>query len=36
MNAAWDRLCEKAGVPVSVGWLADMEAYEADVLSDRS
>jgi len=28
-------LCEKAGVPVGADWLADMEAYEEEVLSKR-
>ncbi|MBL7016265.1 MAG: L-rhamnose isomerase [Kiritimatiellales bacterium] len=33
--AVWDMLCEKAGVPVGADWFAEMEAYEADVLSKR-
>ncbi|MFA5689203.1 MAG: L-rhamnose isomerase [Kiritimatiellales bacterium] len=33
--AVWDMLCEKAGVPVGSDWIADMEKYEADVLSER-
>ena len=33
--AVWDRLCEKAGVPVGTDWIADMEQYEADVQSKR-
>jgi len=35
-GAVWDRLCEEAGVPVGAGWIADMEAYEDEVLSSRS
>ncbi|MGE4488141.1 MAG: L-rhamnose isomerase [Kiritimatiellales bacterium] len=34
-GAVWDQLCEKAGVPVGTAWIAEMEAYEADVLSKR-
>ncbi|HAR65491.1 MAG TPA: L-rhamnose isomerase [Lentisphaeria bacterium] len=34
--AVWDMLCERTGVPVGAAWLADMEAYETDVLSLRS
>ena len=34
--AVWDRLCEKAGVPVGADWLAEMESYEVDVLSKRA
>ena len=33
--AVWDKLCEKAGVAVGADWLAEMEAYEAEVLSKR-
>ncbi len=33
--AVWDQLCEKAGVPIGADWLADMEAYEMDVLRKR-
>ena len=33
--AVWDMLCEKAGVPVGADWLAEMEAYEDDVLAKR-
>ena len=35
-GAVWDRLCEKADVPVGAAWLKDMEVYENDVLSKRS
>lgn len=34
--AVWDMLCEKAGVPVGTDWIAEMEAYEADVQSKRA
>jgi len=34
--AVWDKLCETAGVPVGADWLADMEAYERDVLAGRN
>ena len=34
-GAVWDRLCEQAGVPVGADWLAEMEAYEANVFSAR-
>ena len=34
--AVWDMLCEKADVPVGANWLADMEAYETEVLSKRA
>ncbi len=34
--AVWDKLCEKAGVPVGADWLAEMEAYEAEVLASRT
>jgi L-rhamnose isomerase len=33
--AVWDKLCLIADVPVGADWLADMEAYEEDVLSKR-
>ena len=33
--AAWDQLCEQAGVPVAADWLSDMETYERDVLATR-
>ena len=33
--AVWDMLCEKAGVPVGADWIADMDAYETEVLSAR-
>ena len=33
--AVWDKLCEKAGVPVGADWIAEMEAYEQEVLSAR-
>ena len=34
-SAVWDMLCEKAGVPVGMDWVAEVEKYEADVLSKR-
>ena len=33
--AVWDKLCEQAGVPVGADWLADMEAYETEILAER-
>lgn len=33
--AVWDMLCLKAGVPAGPAWMAEMEAYEIDVLSKR-
>ena len=35
-SAVWDKLCEKAGVPVGAAWLSEMESYEAEVLAVRS
>lgn len=34
-GAVWDRLCERAGVPIGAEWLTEMEAYETSVLSKR-
>jgi L-rhamnose isomerase len=34
-GAVWDELCERASVPVGRAWIADMEAYEIGVLSQR-
>jgi len=34
-GAVWNRLCDKAGVPAGADWLAEMEAYEADILGSR-
>ena len=34
--AIWDKLCEQAGVAIGADWLAEMEAYEADVLASRA
>jgi len=34
-SAVWDKLCEKAGVPLGADWLPEMEKYEEDVLSAR-
>ena len=33
--AVWDKLCERGKVPVGADWLADMEAYESNVLAER-
>lgn len=35
-GAVWDKLCQKAGVPVGADWLAEMEKYEKKVLLKRS
>ncbi len=35
-GAVWNQLCEKAGVAAGADWLAEMEAYEAEVLTERS
>lgn len=35
-GAVWDMLCLKAGVPVGSDWIADMEAYETEVVAQRS
>ncbi|MFW6107292.1 MAG: L-rhamnose isomerase, partial [bacterium] len=34
-GAVWDQACLQAGVPVGAAWLADVAAYEAEVLSQR-
>jgi len=34
-GAVWNRLCEKAGAPTGADWLAEMEAYETDILGSR-
>jgi L-rhamnose isomerase len=34
-GAVWDYACHQAGVPVGAGWLRDVDAYEARVLSAR-
>jgi L-rhamnose isomerase len=34
-GAVWDELCVRAGVPVGSDWLAEVDAYERDVLSAR-
>ncbi|RKP56866.1 L-rhamnose isomerase [Cohnella endophytica] len=34
-GAVWDYYCEKMGVPVREEWLADVKAYEQDVLLKR-
>ena len=31
----WDEYCRRAGVPVGAAWLAEVDAYERDVLSKR-
>ena len=35
-SAVWDMLCLKSDVPVSTSWIDEMEAYEKDVLANRS
>jgi len=35
-GAVWDYYCETQGVPVREAWLADVKAYERDVLLKRS
>ncbi len=35
-NAVWDMFCLKNGVPVGEEFIADVEAYEKDVLSKRN
>lgn len=34
-GAIWDYYCEKSGVPVREEWLAEVKAYEREVLSKR-
>ncbi|TMV43810.1 L-rhamnose isomerase [Paenibacillus mesophilus] len=34
-GAVWDYYCEKTGVPVREEWLAEVKAYEREVLSQR-
>ncbi len=34
-GAVWDRLCQEAGVLVGTDWIAEMEAYEKQTLSER-
>lgn len=34
-GAVWDEHCARAGVPVGTEWLAEVKAYERDVLSKR-
>ena len=34
-GAVWDFYCEQVGVPAGATWLADVKAYERDVLSKR-
>ncbi len=34
-GAVWDEHCRRAGVPVGAAWLADVRAYEKDVLARR-
>jgi L-rhamnose isomerase len=34
-GAVWDYYCLKAGVPVGMTWLKQIESYEKDVLSER-
>jgi L-rhamnose isomerase len=35
-SAVWDMLCLKSDVPLGVAWLDDMEAYEREVLAQRT
>jgi len=35
-SAVWDMCCLKSGVPVGASWIAEIEAYEQNVLSKRS
>jgi L-rhamnose isomerase len=35
-GAVWDWLCQSQDVPVGEAWLADVERYSRDVLSERS
>ena len=34
-GAVWDSYCLTQGVPVGPDWLAEIQAYERDVLSGR-
>jgi L-rhamnose isomerase len=34
-GAVWDECCRRSGVPVGPAWLAEVKAYERDVLSRR-
>lgn len=36
INAVWDYICLKAGVPVGMDWIAEMKKYEADVMMKRN
>ncbi|MDR1282857.1 MAG: L-rhamnose isomerase [Opitutaceae bacterium] len=35
-SGVWDEFCRRAGVPVGPAWLAEVKAYEKDVLSKRT
>ena len=35
-QGVWDYFCEKNGVPTGMDWLAEVKAYEADVLENRA
>lgn len=35
-TAVWDRYCETRGVPVGLGWLDRVRAYERDVMTRRA
>jgi L-rhamnose isomerase len=35
VGAVWDHYCRKHGVPAGADWLAEVKAYERDVLSKR-
>lgn len=34
-TAVWDYYCQKSGAPVGAAWMAEVEAYERDVLARR-
>jgi len=35
LGAVWDMLCHRAGVPAGAEWLAEVERYEREVLTQR-
>ena len=35
VNAVWDYLCLKKGVPVGTDWIDDLKKYEQDVMLKR-
>lgn len=36
MGAVWDFYCESAGAPVGAAWIAEVQKYERNVLSERA